>query len=70
MKILTDSYEFQAFRDWALPDPHGQGIESVRQVRDSVIVLVDELLNEIRTGQVKVNCNEFKLNAKPEARVI
>lgn len=33
--------------DWGLPDPHGRGIETVRQVRDAVrervVALVDEM---------------------------
>lgn len=33
--------------DWGLPDPHGQGLESVRQVRDAVRDHVLELLAEL-----------------------
>lgn len=33
--------------DWGLPDPHGQGIEGVREVRDAVRVRVEALLGEL-----------------------
>src|SRR5262249_58526229 len=33
--------------DWQLPDPHGQPIEVVRQVRDAVHARVEALLDEL-----------------------
>jgi arsenate reductase len=33
--------------DWQLPDPHGQPIEVVREVRDAVRARVEALLDEI-----------------------
>jgi protein-tyrosine-phosphatase len=36
------------YLDWQLDDPAGQGIEFVRQVRDTIETLVLELLDEIR----------------------
>ena len=33
--------------DWGLPDPHGQGIEGVRQVRDAVKQRVEGLVEEL-----------------------
>lgn len=33
--------------DWQLPDPHGQPIEVVREVRDAVQCRVDVLLDEL-----------------------
>ncbi|MGV3724433.1 MAG: arsenate reductase ArsC [Actinomycetota bacterium] len=37
--------------DWGLPDPHGQGIESVRPVRDAVRERVLDLLKELGGSQ-------------------
>lgn len=37
--------------DWQLPDPHGQGLEVVRGVRDAVQQRVEALLEEIAAGQ-------------------
>jgi arsenate reductase len=33
-------------RDWKLPDPHGQGIDQVRKVRDQILPLVESLIDE------------------------
>lgn len=33
--------------DWGLPDPHGQGLEQVREVRDAVRNCVEALLDQI-----------------------
>jgi len=33
--------------DWGLPDPHGQGIEGVRPVRDAVRERVEALLDQL-----------------------
>jgi protein-tyrosine-phosphatase len=35
------------YEDWVLEDPAGQGIESVRVIRDSIKVRVEQLLSEI-----------------------
>ena len=35
------------YEDWALDDPAGQGIESVRPIRDEIRVLVLALLDEL-----------------------
>ena len=32
-------------KDWALPDPHEQGIEMVRKVRDDISHRVERLLD-------------------------
>jgi protein-tyrosine-phosphatase len=37
-------------RDWALPDPHGQDIEQVREIRDEIEGLVADLFDEVETG--------------------
>lgn len=34
--------------DWELPDPHGMGIDGVRQVRDDIARRIETLLTEIR----------------------
>ena len=36
--------------DWALPDPHGQSLEGVRVVRDSVRARVTALVEALRPG--------------------
>jgi protein-tyrosine-phosphatase len=33
--------------DWGLPDPHGQGLEAVREVRDAVRARVETLLDAL-----------------------
>lgn len=35
------------YRDWALPDPAGKGLEAVRPIRDEIIGKVDELIAEL-----------------------
>jgi arsenate reductase (thioredoxin) len=35
------------YRDWALPDPAGQGIEAVRPIRDEIRTRVQALLTEL-----------------------
>ena len=35
------------YEDWVLEDPAGQGIESVRVIRDAIKVRVEQLLSEI-----------------------
>jgi arsenate reductase len=39
--------------DWQLPDPHGQPIEVVRQVRDAVRERVEALLGEVAGAATK-----------------
>ncbi|MGZ4519591.1 MAG: arsenate reductase ArsC [Mycobacteriaceae bacterium] len=36
-----------SYRDWALPDPAGQGIDAVRPIRDEIKTRVQALLNEL-----------------------
>lgn len=36
-----------SYRDWALPDPAGQGLEAVRPIRDEIRVRVQELIAEL-----------------------
>ena len=35
------------YRDWALPDPAGKGVESVRPIRDEIRVRVQALVAEL-----------------------
>ena len=35
------------YRDWALDDPAGQGIDAVRPIRDQIRGLVEDLLDEL-----------------------
>ncbi len=36
-----------SYRDWALPDPAGQGVEAVRPIRDEIHTRVQALLAEL-----------------------
>jgi arsenate reductase len=36
-----------SYRDWALPDPAGKGLEAVRPIRDQIKVRVQNLLTEL-----------------------
>ncbi|SIR58267.1 arsenate-mycothiol transferase ArsC [Natronorubrum thiooxidans] len=36
-------------RDWDLPDPHGQDLETVREIRDDVKTRVESLFDEIES---------------------
>ncbi|MFI2281348.1 arsenate reductase ArsC [Nocardia beijingensis] len=36
-----------SYRDWALEDPAGKGVESVRPIRDEIKVRVEELVAEL-----------------------
>ncbi|QGP86301.1 arsenate reductase ArsC [Gordonia sp. Swx-4] len=36
-----------SYRDWALDDPAGQGIDAVRPIRDQIRALVADLLDEL-----------------------
>jgi arsenate reductase len=40
-------YPGKRYEDWVLEDPAGQGIESVRVIRDEIKARVEELLKEI-----------------------
>lgn len=35
------------YRDWALPDPAGKGIEAVRPIRDEIKARVEKLIGEL-----------------------
>lgn len=35
------------YRDWALPDPAGKGIEAVRPIRDAIKARIEELIAEL-----------------------
>ena len=37
--------------DWGLPDPHGQSVEAVREVRDAVRSRVEGLLDEMEAAR-------------------
>ncbi|WP_306364075.1 arsenate reductase ArsC [Nocardia sp. CC227C] len=38
------------YRDWALEDPAGKGVEAVRPIRDEIRKRVEELISEILPG--------------------
>ena len=40
-----------SYRDWALPDPAGKGVDAVRPIRDQIRTLVEELLAELVPAQ-------------------
>ena len=40
-------YPGKRYEDWVLADPAGQGIETVRVIRDEIKTRVEKLLNEI-----------------------
>lgn len=40
-------YPGKRYEDWVLDDPAGQGIESVRVIRDEIKVRVEQLLSEL-----------------------
>jgi arsenate reductase (thioredoxin) len=40
-------YPGKRYEDWVLDDPAGQGIESVRVIRDDIKKRVEQLLNEL-----------------------
>lgn len=42
-------YPGKEYRDWVLADPAGQGVESVRPIRDQIEVRVRELLAELNS---------------------
>ena len=40
-------YQGKRYEDWQLADPAGQGIETVRPIRDEIKARVEALLGEI-----------------------
>ncbi|MBM7415570.1 MULTISPECIES: arsenate reductase ArsC [Nocardiaceae] len=40
-----------SYRDWALPDPAGKGLEAVRPIRDQIKARVEDLLAELVPAQ-------------------
>ncbi|MDP4804352.1 MAG: arsenate reductase ArsC [Candidatus Nanopelagicales bacterium] len=40
-------YPGKRYEDWALEDPAGQGVESVRPIRDEIRSRIEALINEI-----------------------
>jgi protein-tyrosine-phosphatase len=40
-------YPGKRYEDWVLDDPAGQGIESVRVIRDDIKKRVEQLLSEL-----------------------
>ena len=40
-------YPGKRYEDWALEDPAGQGVESVRPIRDEIRGRIEALINEI-----------------------
>ncbi len=43
-----------SYRDWALDDPAGQGIDAVRPIRDQIRALVADLLDELLPANQQV----------------
>jgi protein-tyrosine-phosphatase len=43
-------YPGKRYEDWQLDDPAGQGIESVRPIRDEIRARVEKLLDELLAG--------------------
>ena len=43
-------YPGKSYRDWELPDPSGQGLDTVRAVRDEINRLVADLVDELLRG--------------------
>lgn len=39
-----------SYRDWALPDPAGKGLEAVRPIRDEIRGRVEDLIAELVPG--------------------
>ena len=40
-----------SYRDWALPDPAGKGVDAVRPIRDNIKALVQDLIAELIPAQ-------------------
>ena len=45
-------YPGKRYEDWVLEDPAGQGIESVRVIRDEIKARVESLLSELLTPKI------------------
>ena len=43
-------YPGKRYEDWALEDPAGQGVETVRPIRDEIRGRIEALINEIAPG--------------------
>lgn len=43
-------YPGVSYRDWALEDPAGQGIEAVRPIRDEIKARIHSLIDELAPG--------------------
>ncbi len=43
-------YPGKRYEDWALEDPAGQGVDSVRPIRDEIRGRIEALINEIAPG--------------------
>ena len=46
------------YLDWELTDPHGQGIETVRPIRDDIEVRVRGLLDDLDIPRLQVSSGE------------
>jgi arsenate reductase len=46
-------YPGTRYLDWPLDDPAGQGIETVRPIRDAIRAKVEDLIAELLTGRVE-----------------
>jgi protein-tyrosine-phosphatase len=44
-----------SYRDWALDDPAGHGVDAVRPIRDQIRRLVEDLLDELVPADRKVD---------------
>ena len=40
-------YPGKRYEDWVLEDPAGQGVESVRTIRDAIRIKVEKLITEL-----------------------
>ena len=40
-------YPGKRYEDWVLDDPAGQGVESVRPIRDAIRIKVEKLITEL-----------------------
>ena len=45
-------YPGKRYEDWVLEDPAGQGIESVRVIRDEIKARIESLLSELLTPKI------------------
>ena len=61
----------KTYLDWKLEDPAGQGLESVRPIRDEIKVLITNLIAEIDekfSGLGKSVSNTCGVGSRPRAR--